>query len=774
MAIAAGLQNVSVLDSPFLRDPQSGSGRNQGSDGRGSTHASSLLRMWRELEDEHGVSHGQGRVGERLLQYRGEVLSNLSRGDDVSGGNHIGSDEHEEVRIGSGGESEYGHEDDRSDLGEIERERVRQIFREWMSSGGARERSTPHVSRRNGSRAEWLGETEQQRVRVIREWVQKINNGPAAGQIEQVLDGLYLHRSEGPPERHPRRGIGRLCGRQALLDMIKKAERERQRELQGLLEHRAVTQFPHRNRIQSLLRGRFLRNGRMIENDRPRSTAARELGLLRERHSVADLREGLVSRLDHSASGQLANNASDTSSNIVINGDITEHSEANDSQRAADKSPRQTQSRFEESNSHRTTDARNNTGSSTNQDVVTEGSVDILEDRSRQPSQGVDAREDEQSSGDNAEEMSRDVQEATFPPTTESGGRSPAAIEAFSEQSESNDMDYSESNAGNQARSEEPENLTFESEATADDWLGNHDDTVEASGEWHEVDGGEFQEDMQSWLEEEEPSSSSWDAAAVGRMDHPFHFTDDDNVYSEEIRELLSRRSVSTLLRSGFRESLDQLIQSYVERQSGNTQLDWELQEETSPSSLEQALAHPHTTVDQNASGADSIPNPPPLPPQSLPVQRLWDRESQHYRWPHHDEMHPRFGMEWDIVNDLRIDMARMQQRMNNMQRMLEACMDMQLELQRSIKQEVSAALNRSPEPSGTCDDSLPEDPSRWEHVRKGMCCVCKESSIDSLLYRCGHMCTCSKCANALVQATEKCPMCRAPVIEVIRAYSIS
>ncbi|CAN0916512.1 hypothetical protein LINGRAHAP2_LOCUS29756 [Linum grandiflorum] len=443
MAIA-GLQNVSVLDSSFLRDSQSDAVRSRVDDGRVNARASSLLRMWRELEDEHGVSHGQGRVSERL--HRGEV--NSRRDVDVGGSErNVGS---EDV---SGGEteSENGQEDGSSDLGEMERERVRQIFREWMSSGGGRER-TAHTSRRNGSRAEWLGETEQERVRIIREWVQRNtrqggarfergdDHGPAAGQIEQVLDSLNLRRSEGQTE-HARRGIRRVCGRQALLDMLKKAERERQIELQGLLEHRAVTRFAHRHRIQSLLRGRFLRNNRMIETERPRSTAARELGLLRQRNAVADL-----------------------------------------------------------------------------------------------------------------------------------------------------------------------------------------------------------------------------------------------------------RRSVSTLLRSGFRESLDQLIRSYVERQT-HANLDWD---ETSPSLADQEL-------DENPTRRHAIPSPPPAPPlpPTAPSQRLWDRESQNrYQWPHQD-MNPRFGIEWDIINDMRIDMARMQQRMNNMQRMLEACMDMQLELQRSIRQEVSAALNRSPTPPG-------------------------------------------------------------------------
>lgn len=42
--------------------------------------------------------------------------------------------------------------------------------------------------------------------------------------------------------------------------------------------------------FQSLLRGRFLRNNRSTEDERPTSVAASELGLLRQRRTVAGLR----------------------------------------------------------------------------------------------------------------------------------------------------------------------------------------------------------------------------------------------------------------------------------------------------------------------------------------------------------------------------------------------------------------------------------------------------------------------------------------------------
>ncbi|XP_022729077.1 uncharacterized protein LOC111284599 [Durio zibethinus] len=843
MAIA-GLHNVSVLENSFLRESQSQASRRREN---GSTRASSLLQMWRELEDEHVVSHAQERVSERMLQQRGDDLS-MTDLSDRNSDLHSGVSEDMSVSENDFGQwspdrfgSQSGNEDSSnfncehlSDLGEVERERVRQIFREWMNSGG-RERTSNGSHRNNSSRAQWLGETEQERVRIIREWVQMNSQQRGAcidsreeqasdvgGQIARVLDGLVVNQNEGRTE-HVRRGIRKLCGRQALLDMLKKAERERQTELQGLLEHRAVSNFAHRNRIQSLLRGRFLRNDRMVEDDRSISIAASELGLLRQKQTVSGLREGFFSRLENSGCGPASSNRSDTSSYADTNGDRNVQNKVYNSDEVIDGLNDQSEHDNEETYNQRFLDGRTDLEADVVEDISWQETSACVEEWHEQVSEtvvrewqwlaSVESNESRdvigqvldgdwqdnlanelplKTSQNEAGEHSNleEVVEASYEHSPQAGERSGThGLMNVLENLERNPVQYIDGQESasqvEQWQEEYQENVDADWQEASVEYNELMDGGNEEASDMHHEDGGNedvgydhlqealdmqhedgsLHEATQNWLQ----GSHSQEPVAVGRTDT--FFPDDDNVHSMELRELLSRRSVSTLLNSGFRESLNQLLQSYVERQNHAT-IDWELNETSAaPASLEHDIEEQRR--DQNEGQGDAESPLIGLPsPRMPPMQPLWDQDSHHYNWAP-DDVHQRFGIEWEIISDLRIDMARLQQRMNNMQRMLEACMDMQLELQRSIRQEVSAALNRTAGSQGMIDDNLPKDASNWDNVRKGICCICSEGNIDSLLYRCGHMCTCSKCANELVQGGGKCPMCRAPVIEVIRAYSI-
>ncbi|KAF7811653.1 protein neuralized [Senna tora] len=726
----AGLHTVSMLDSSFLRGSEPPTTGQEGAVERPSTQASAILQMWRELEDEHLLNRARERMRERLRRQRNadsntnesSTMSD-SRGSENQGSlvdaseseNDYGTWSHDQIQSQHENGDHNGSSREQSpDLGEVERERVRQIVRGWMESGIS-DHSSNASQRNNNRRAEWLGETERERVRIVREWVQMTSQQrgsrgsrrdsqatESGAQADQVRDGLITDHDEGQPE-HVRRDLLRLRGRQALVDLLVRVERERQRELQGLLEHRAVSDFAHRNRIQSLLRGRFLRNERTVEDERPPSMAANELVQLRQRHTVSGLREGFRSRLENIVRGQASSNSDATS-----NGNISE------------------------------------TRSDLNQ---TNNSIDSQHENYEQGqirSLDIDVQQLADQTGNFDSSNSESWQE-----TGNQGGN-------WQEQ-------ITEDDRGNWQRavSDWPQDTPRNVE-------GEDTHPREAQGIWHEDNSREA---AGNWSEEPSGPPRNRRGAPVRRFNR-FHPPDDENVYSMELRELLSRRSVSNLLRSGFRESLDQLIQSYVERQ-GRAPIDWDLHRNlptptpASPDRDPEQQADERNGVQHDAINRPSLvlPSPPVPPPQPL-----WHQDLHQTGWSRHS-MH-RSEIEWEIINDLRSDMARLQQGMNHMQRMLEACMDMQLELQRSVRQEVSAALNRSAGEKGLGAETS-EDGSKWGHVKKGTCCVCCDSHIDSLLYRCGHMCTCSKCANELVRGGGKCPLCRAPIVEVIRAYSI-
>ncbi|XP_027341657.1 uncharacterized protein LOC113854697 isoform X2 [Abrus precatorius] len=847
MAVA-GLHNVTVLETTFLRESHSQSSGRQEDGGRGSTRSSSLLQMWREIEDEQVVRQVQGRPGEVLLQQRGDGsvadLAQENMADSPQREGHMIEDAvlgENDSETWSQSQNEFNDEQEElnnssrensSDFGEVERERVRQIFREWMNNG-----STDHASNvsreNNGSRGEWLGETEQERVSIIREWVQMSSqqrgvsfgenreeqSSESGAQIECVRDGFVVNQNEGQTE-HTRRGIRKLRGRQVLLDMLKKAEMERHREVQELLDHRAVSHFPHRNRIQALLRGRFLRNDRSVGNNRSASIAESELGLLRQKQTVSGLREGFFFKKDNLGCSQATSNLSDTSSDGDIDLNSMEQTGASSSQAVPTVHSEQSEPNNTGNDRLGITGEQIYSQGTTFENLDWQGSTVYVETRDWESSSSIRG-ERRDGTGQNVdimptEDTPNDHTQQSLQIEDMEHGNMQELCEVHTEQSQQGDDRSNLSNHNDRVygnivddvdsiesvplEGEQQEEVVNENNGrdwhqTNVEWRNSTQQSVDdnqlssASNEWPQnilgsEDGeisrmqeqevpevwqedGSFQEAVEIWL----GGPSDNEVAPVGRI-HGFYFPADDNVYSVELRELLSRRSVSNLLRSSFRESLDQLIQSYVERQ-GQAHVEWGLQE-TNPSTplgepnLGQQSRDPIVGPEGTVTSSLDLPLPPTPPPQPL-----WDRHSRHENWSQNDINNQRLGIEWDVVNDLRIDMVRLQQRMNNMQRTLEACMDMQLELQRSIRQEVSAALNRSTGSSGIDDHVSPDDKSKWECVRKGLCCICYESNIDSLLYRCGHMCTCSKCANDLLQSRRKCPMCQAPVVEVIRAYSI-
>lgn len=272
----AGLHTVSTLDSSFLTESQSPTSRRDAE--RTSSRSSTILQMWRELEDAHILNHARERVRERLTHQR-TVDSNTNISS-TSISERRETENHDSLVDANESENEYGtwsHDvigpqienreqgnsscEQSLDLGEVERERVRQIVRGWMESGISDH--SPNASQGNGvPRSEWLGETKRERVRIVREWVQMTSQqrGARGGRREEQSNGLraqadrvhdesVVEHEEGQPE-HVHRDMLRLCGRQALLDLLVRIEGERQRELQGLLEHRAVSDFAHRCRIQ--------------------------------------------------------------------------------------------------------------------------------------------------------------------------------------------------------------------------------------------------------------------------------------------------------------------------------------------------------------------------------------------------------------------------------------------------------------------------------------------------------------------------------------------
>lgn len=677
----AGLHTVSTLDASFLRESPPRSEPSLSAGERPHRRASSIVQMWRELEEERRAERARKEFEDRMAFRTETVYFPQSMGDSENHDGiqiadagveqvnaHQGTDSQDtlvndqtEGSSGSGNleyrvweasqvhqrndmlDSSQAFEGNTSQIEEGEREHVRQIVQRLMTDGGTREGLS--TVGQNQNRVSWLDENERERVRELaREWVRVTNErrgevsdvsrGPPGRQGLQagIIHGQAPERqmaTEGTSSGELGDSMGllsrserRLRDQQVILDLLMRIETERQRELQHLVEHRAVSDFAHRNRLQSLLRGRFLHTGAVSEEERPPSSAAGELGLLRQRRAVTGLREGFRFRLE----------------------------------------------------------------------TVLRGQANYRSGVERADVHGPPRR--------------RLNQQSILP----SGG-------------------------GNQA-----------------------------------VSGGSQSEGV----------SRDWQGIAAARRVSELQTLEESTAYNMELQELLGRRSVTNVLASEFRDRLDHLIRSFIHSQ-GHTPVAWDFTRagrtgvppQQQPRQQEQQQQEQRQVPNEGEGMVNGIQLPPavaPPPPPPPPPQPIWQQELQQGTWPRSSLHRPSY-LELESINELRTDVSKLQHGMSDLHRMMETCMEMQLELQRAVRQELAGALQRM------YDGKVPDeaiDGSKWISVKRGLCCVCCDKIIDSLLYRCGHMCTCLKCASELMRNGGKCPMCRAPILEVVRAFTVA
>lgn len=72
---------------------------------------------------------------------------------------------------------------------------------------------------------------------------------------------------------------------------------------------------------------------------------------------------------------------------------------------------------------------------------------------------------------------------------------------------------------------------------------------------------------------------------------------------------------------------------------------------------------------------------------------------------------------------------------------------------------------------NGSVRPSVRRSPTSRRTFPLGACVICIEAEVSTVFYKCGHMCACNRCAFTLKQRRAKCPICRAPITDVIQAF---
>ncbi|XP_076913177.1 uncharacterized protein LOC143571704 [Bidens hawaiensis] len=206
------------------------------------------------------------------------------------------------------------------------------------------------------------------------------------------------------------------------------------------------------------------------------------------------------------------------------------------------------------------------------------------------------------------------------------------------------------------------------------------------------------------------------------------------------------RRSITETKCSEYNEYVDQA--AYLERS-------WKPNDVVSNSETTTTTSPSETTITTSPSETATTTSPFIEPSFSF-------KQSHNNSIPQSSPAITHQTIEMELIYEMRGHMEQLHHEIMDLRKSIKSCVNMQVKLQHSFKQNVGAAATHS-----AADQRIDRKPSG---IVQHNCSICYDAQVDSLLYRCGHMCTCFDCAMELKRTGEECPVCESPILDVVKA----
>ncbi|CAN7093619.1 uncharacterized protein LOC103840284 [Brassica rapa] len=247
-----------------------------------------------------------------------------------------------------------------------------------------------------------------------------------------------------------------------------------------------------------------------------------------------------------------------------------------------------------------------------------------------------------------------------------------------------------------------------------------------------------YREANNDWLSEISRPRSYWEELRKSRYLEVMNTRSE----KEDIRRLLERRTVTDFLESGLREEIDRLMMSRVQTHSNKSCQKWEQEEEQNNEADEKE--EPLTEGEEQDDRDDDSSRASSHIFASSPAGSWSSQDTEVTSSTPVLSVHNSPSPEMELISDMRAQIQQLHQEMSLLRDSVKTCLDANASLQQSF---------------------------HGENPMKRKCCVCDETQVEAVLYMCGHMCTCLKCANELHWSGGKCPICRAQIMDVVRVF---